>query len=208
MPSADIVCLGDSLTYGYMVRRSAVWPGLAARESGLRLLNRGVNGELTSGMLAGFSRAVLAERPRAVLLMGGANDIFSLEAPEKASAAALANMESMARLAVAAGIRPLVGIPLPFHLPVREDWAAETDFARASRLYDGYAEALTAWSAARGYYAVNFREGVRRALESTGEDPEGLYLDGIHLTERGHRLFADILLRALRELGFWAGAPA
>ena len=35
----EIICLGDSLTYGYGVRRSQCWTELAARESGWTLRN-------------------------------------------------------------------------------------------------------------------------------------------------------------------------
>ncbi|MDR3073453.1 MAG: hypothetical protein LBV01_01850, partial [Deltaproteobacteria bacterium] len=63
-----LVCLGDSLTYGYGVRRALVWTTLAAKDSGAEIVNRGVNGLLTEGMLALFPREVLAPRPDAALL--------------------------------------------------------------------------------------------------------------------------------------------
>ena len=65
-----IVCLGDSLTYGYGVPRKDGWVSLAAQATGHTLVNRGVSGDTTGGMLARFARDVLAQRPRRVLLMG------------------------------------------------------------------------------------------------------------------------------------------
>ena len=40
----DILCLGDSLTYGYGVPREESWCALASRLTGHRFLNHGVNG--------------------------------------------------------------------------------------------------------------------------------------------------------------------
>ena len=40
-----IVCLGDSLTYGYGVPRKDGWVSLAARATGHTLVNRGVSGD-------------------------------------------------------------------------------------------------------------------------------------------------------------------
>lgn len=51
-----IVCLGDSLTYGYGVPRKDGWVSLAAQATGHTLVNKGVSGDTTGGMLARFAR--------------------------------------------------------------------------------------------------------------------------------------------------------
>jgi len=85
-----IVALGDSLTVGetgfYNSNKSISYPKhlqILAEEylrhlgSGLKVvvLNRGVNGDLTSGMLERFSKDVVDERADYVIILGGANDI-------------------------------------------------------------------------------------------------------------------------------------
>ncbi|MDR2051485.1 MAG: GDSL-type esterase/lipase family protein [Deltaproteobacteria bacterium] len=192
-----IVCLGDSLTYGYEVRRSAVWTTLAGRESGALVLNRGVNGMMTSGMLERFRRDVLEERPDAALLMGGANDIlFELDA-----AGAENNMADMARRAREAGIRPFIGIPAPFCPPVRKDWRSMADFPGAAPLYEAYIQRLYALSEENAYERADFYGAVLKHAAESGEDLRSLYHDGLHLNERGHRVFAACLVRTLREAG-------
>ena len=96
-----VVCLGDSLTYGYGVPRKDCWASLTAARTGHTLVNRGVNGDTTGGMLARFGRDVLEERPQRVLLMGGANDIIygGSDAPARL------NLMAMVRQAEAAGSR-------------------------------------------------------------------------------------------------------
>lgn len=191
----SLVCLGDSLTYGYEVRRSRIWTTLAAKQGGLSILNRGVNGLMTSGMLACFSRDVLAPDPDAVLLMGGANDILSGLGPEEP----LQNMETMIERAENAGIVPLVGIPIPFCPPIREDWAAMTDFPARTPLYETFVDRLRVLAAKRNHTVVDFRKAVDEHTQTTGTSLRSLYLDGIHLNEDGHRLFAETLVRTVRD---------
>ena len=191
-----IVCLGDSLTYGYEVSRQKVWTALAREESGVPFINRGVNGLMTAGMLACFNRDVIGEKAGAVLLMGGANDILSGLGPAEPEK----NMAVMIDRAKEAGITPLVGIPIPFCPPIREDWAAMADFPERTPVYERYVENLRDLAEAKACAVVDFRAGLAEHARLTGIAQRALYGDGIHLNEEGHRVFAAILLRTLRAL--------
>ena len=85
-----IVALGDSLTVGETgfptSDESVSYPEyletlakqhLVSLQSGVEVnvLNRGINGDLTSGMLERFSRDVVDEKADYVVILGGANDI-------------------------------------------------------------------------------------------------------------------------------------
>lgn len=72
-----IVCLGDSLTYGFMLPRKKAWPGLLNEVPGINSLNKGINGDSTSGMLSRFQKDVVEENPSRVIIMGGTNDFLS-----------------------------------------------------------------------------------------------------------------------------------
>ena len=94
-----LICIGDSLTFGYGVHLSQRWTRLCAQETGWELVNEGINGDTTGGMLARMQGGVLAElregglgadRPYA-LLMGGSNDVFY----SGSDAAARENMGAM-----------------------------------------------------------------------------------------------------------------
>ena len=192
-----LVCQGDSITYGYEVRRSAVWTRLFQNQTGIETLNRGENGITTVGMMHRFSFDVLAENPDAVLIMGGGNDILSnlgTEEPEK-------NITEMIRRANTAGIRVLLGIPSPFCPPIREDWAAMADFPAMIPVYDAFAERLKLLAKSLKADTVDFRSGVARHIAQTGLPQRELYLDGIHLNEKGHGVFASILAERFAELG-------
>lgn len=114
-----ILCLGDSLTYGFGLPRGLVWTALCAAQTGAELLGRGVNGNTTGGMLAVLPDLLVREHPDAVLLMGGTNDI----AYGGDLAGARANMGAMAHLIIARGGLPLIGIPPGLRRPIRREWA-------------------------------------------------------------------------------------
>ena len=57
----DMICIGDSLTYGYGVRRAQCWTELASEMSGWTLVNHGICGDTTGGMLVRM-REILREK--------------------------------------------------------------------------------------------------------------------------------------------------
>ncbi len=87
-----VVALGDSLTAGYRasdpysIDRRVPYPyqleelirqRVALRGSGVQafVVNAGINGDSTEGMLERFDRSVEAEKPDAVVVWGGINDL-------------------------------------------------------------------------------------------------------------------------------------
>jgi lysophospholipase L1-like esterase len=186
-----IVCLGDSLTAGYGVGAHACWVALACAESRHAFLNRGICGDCASDMLARFSSDVMHERPDAVLLLGGSNDILFFGARHSAAGSILA----LAERAVSAGITPMIGTPPPLFPPgAPRLWDAAGCPDEAAALSADYAGLLRGEAAARGYAVVDFFRGFSTVPAGSRS---GLYLDGVHLTQAGNRLMADILLREL-----------
>ena len=84
----NIVCLGDSTTYGYMVGRNKVWTKIlndkfAEKNKNIKFINKGINGDMISGMLVRFEMDCIKENADTVILMGGVNDIFTCKPLEK-----------------------------------------------------------------------------------------------------------------------------
>ncbi len=190
-----ILCVGDSLTYGDGVSAEEAWPAVAARLSGLEFVNRGANGAITADMLARLPSRLERYRPAAAILMGGANDLIFLADAR----APLANMESMARLVERSGGRAFVGVPVPICPPIREDWAAVADFTAVQARYDEYAERLRDLCAQKGFTALDFRAGFAAAVARSGREARSFYIDGLHLTAEGHRIFAEVAVSAFAE---------
>ena len=59
MSMLDMVCLGDSIVYGYGVDYRNAWPYLASERLGLSIMNKGENGDTSAGMNARFMEDVV-----------------------------------------------------------------------------------------------------------------------------------------------------
>lgn len=183
MKLTKLVCMGDSLTYGYGVPRLQIWTALAGERLGLEVVNAGVNGDTTAGMLSRMERDVFSRAPSHVLLMGGGNDVFAAGT----GLTARTGLWAMVHQAMAKGIAPLLGLPprlVPDEVPPQ--WAAVIgDVAGAASAL----EELNGWlRAAAGGFGI-------RTVDFSGclDGAPGLRLDGIHPSAAGHRRMAEAL---------------
>jgi lysophospholipase L1-like esterase len=191
----ELICIGDSLTFGYGVRRNERWTALAAEESGWTLRNCGVSGDTTGDMLVRL-RALLAEPggrsdERCFLLMGGCNDIFY----SGSDASARENMAAMVHQLFAAGEAPIVAVgPDLSGGPYPHGWSELTDFHAAEETVREYGRWLERFCDAFGVRMLDFR---RDFLDRAGRPRPELYLDGLHPSREGHRVMAERVCRVL-----------
>lgn len=189
---STLYCIGDSLTFGPGVRVSQKWTTLAASEH-LHIVNMGVSGDTTAGMLARIQALTAApvyhsapgDRPM-VLVMGGTNDIFF----SGSDTAARGNLAAIVHQLSAAGYRVLVGIPLPVtpeNAP--QKWANLTDFHAAATMLEDYCAWLRSFAAAFDIPTVDLRSDFIGRSD--------LFADGLHPNAEGHRVIAKRLLEAL-----------
>lgn len=66
-----LICIGDSLTFGYGVHLSQRWTRLCAQETGWELVNEGINGDTTGGMLTRMQGGCSRSCARAALAPTG-----------------------------------------------------------------------------------------------------------------------------------------
>ena len=190
-----IICLGDSLTYGYGVRRAQCWTELAAEMSGWNVINRGICGDTTGGMLVRL-REILREGigkrdERCFLLMGGCNDIFF----SGSSTGARENMAAMAHQLFAEGEMPLIAVGPGIakgNFPTM--WSDLVDFPAAGEVVREYYEWLERFCLSFGVRMIDFRGDFR---DREGNIRAELYLDGLHLNPEGHRVMAERVAKVL-----------
>lgn len=180
-----LICLGDSLTFGLRVPQSQTWPRLVG-ETGVEVVNLGICGDTTGGMLARLP-AILKEYGKtqaAVLIMGGSNDIFYAGT----DAAARSNIGAMVHQVIAAGLTPVVGIPLPI-VPeaAPKEWEPVANFREAAKTLETYCAWLKTYCKAFGIPTVDFRADF---LDAQGNARGELFCDGLHPNAQGHRLMA------------------
>ena len=195
-----LFCLGDSLTFGFGVSRSARWTTLLEQKSGWQVVNLGVNGDTTGGMLTRLEPQVLSQindnagrLSSCVLLMGGSNDIFF----SGTDAQARANMAAMCQRLMGEGLRPAVGISLPVDcLNAPRQWGELVDFERAGSVMTGYCAWLKQFCRTFDLPVVDFAAD----FIDNGEVRHKLFWDGLHPNAEGHRLMALRMEQALDSL--------
>ncbi len=190
-----IICMGDSITYGFgLPDLSMRWSDLAAQRTGYTLVNCGVSGDTSTGMLARCQRQVFGKQADAMILLGGINDISILGKHHSACA----NVISMVRQAQAENLPVILGIPLPI---VPEDvpapiWDPMRNSEEIAALCCQYADWLRLYAQANQLPVIDFRTPF---LLPDGRANRLLFQDGLHPNEEGHRLMADALCRTLEK---------
>lgn len=195
-----IICMGDSITYGFgLMNLHERWSDVTQERTGISMINCGVSGDTTGGMLARCQTEVFGNKPDAMILLGGINDASILGEIRPIRA----NVISIYRQCMAYGVPVILGIPLPV---VPEDlgapsWEPDRDNAALGRLCAQYADWIRAFAADNGIPTVDFRTPF---LLPDGTANGALFQDGLHPTAEGHAKMADALCAVLQELHYTA----
>lgn len=178
-----IICLGDSLTYGYGVRRTKAWTTLARDRLGIEIVNEGISGDTSGGMLSRLNHSVFMQRPDAVFIMGGVNDLIA----GADLGVVKANIMSMVLQAKAKYIEPIIGIPADIQVDnIDMGWSELTDFNKISGEIKIYRQWIFKFCKSFNVRYVDFYEEIKNAGD------ENIRLDGLHLNERGNEIMAEI----------------
>lgn len=188
-----ILCMGDSLTYGYDVAPVNSWTSLVAAALALDIHNQGLCGDTTGGMLFRLRQQDLM-RYDAFFLMGGSNDIL-LNVPIDHIQS---HMEKMAVLLQRQEKPVFIGIP-PLTLPESAHYGWQESFAvdRHNEELSLYRDWLYAYCHTFDFTPVDFYQILAEAAKETHLP---LYADGVHPNERGYALLAKEAGKAFKTL--------
>lgn len=186
-----IVCLGDSLTYGYGVRRSKTWTKLSEDKLGIEIINEGISGDTTNGMISRIYNAVYSKSPEAVLIMGGVNDMIV-----GADLGIIkSNIMAMTHQSLAKYIDPIIGIPTKIHVEnVRLDWAEFADFNKVSQQLEEYNQWIKKFCKT---FKVKYIDFYTEFENKAGDKIKDIYVDGLHFNEQGNEIMAEIFCEAI-----------
>lgn len=109
MSITKLVCLGDSLTEGYGLDSSKRWTSHLEKLVPYPIINSGISGDTTAGMLARFNQDVLYYKPSHLIVMGGTNDIHH----RLDNNSILSNLYAISRQAMFHKITMIIGLPTP-----------------------------------------------------------------------------------------------
>jgi lysophospholipase L1-like esterase len=172
-----VVFLGDSIT--------AKWK-LADAFGGMKVANRGISGDTTRGMLCRLQDNVLDLHPKAVVFMGGINDLFGQ--PAGTAETVSANVRSILEgVKGAHGETPvLVCEILPCKTMSREK--VEACNAAIAEVVAGFSNAHLV----RTYGAF---------LNPDGTQDSSLFLDGTHPNAKGYGVWLRVLQPEVEKYG-------
>lgn len=176
----NIICFGDSNTYGYDPRgyfggrydADCRWVDILAAETGWTISNMGQNGrEIPVAALAFPVDTDL------LIVMLGTNDLLQGRSPEQAA-------ERLERfLSVISMDRSKILLIAPPPMAMGE-WVPSPQLIEDSRTFARLCQSLAEWL------------GIRFA--DAGKWDISLAYDGVHFTEQGHKAFAAGLLEELK----------
>ena len=189
----DIVCLGDSIVFGYGAPAGGGWPERSARRLGKHIVNSGENGDTTDEMLGRFEWDVVRYQPKEVVIMGGANDI--LMGIKQAHTRETVTL--LVERAFRSNIQPIIGIPISVDAKMLKQcwyscWTVEETLERFRAFHDW----LENFCKKRAIPAVDFYREYPDRMERITDGK--WYVDGLHPTREGYRVLADIFCETYR----------
>ena len=176
----NIICFGDSNTYGYDPRgyfggrydADNRWVDILAAETGWTISNMGQNGREISSAAPDFSVDT-----ELLIVMLGTNDLLQGRSPEQAA-------EKLERFLAAVPLdrsKILLIAPPPVALG---EWVSSQQLIDNSRTFARLCQALA--------------ERLVIRFSDAGKWNIPLAYDGVHFTEQGHKAFAAGLLEELK----------
>ncbi|HEV2134995.1 MAG TPA: SGNH/GDSL hydrolase family protein [Terracidiphilus sp.] len=169
-----VVFMGDSITEGWHLDQS--FPGKP-------YINRGISGQTSTQMLLRFRQDVIDLQPKVVVILAGTNDVAQNTGPISPEQTE-GDIVSMAQLAQANGIRPVICSILP---STEFWWHRGMDPAPKIAAIN---EWLKNFAAQQHYVYVDFYDKMK---DAQGGLPANLSRDGVHPGPAGHAVMNPLV---------------
>lgn len=184
-----IGALGDSLTYGWMVRKGYLdfWQEMMQEKypsAHIEVINAGIPGDTAAGGRLRLRRDVLSYNPYCILIQYALNDAYQGYSPEEFAGNLKAIVEEV-RTQSTAEVALLTSV---FLNNPRED-------AFIQRYYDRLESIATAYQLP----LVRVHELWRKRVAEHGDFGRLVQDDLVHPTEEGYRLMAEAVMDVFRE---------
>jgi lysophospholipase L1-like esterase len=189
------VFLGDSLTNGFQQGPGYLppryYPFTNLLESSLRIkltelntdkdiviVNQGIDGDSTRGMLERFSRVVEPENPNLVLLWGGINDLSTKSLPESV----VPNIIELVERTKSIG-----AIPIVLNVAPVTDVQFNEIIKKMNNLTKNFCNENE----------VDYIDVFSELIETQGKLMEDYSNDGVHLSDRGYQKIKPLIFRSI-----------
>lgn len=185
-----LLCLGDSLTYGFDVRPDQSWTALVSAKSLIHIDNEGQCGDTTTGMVYRLHQLDLS-RYDAFFVMGGSNDILldgDLENICRNIGIIVTTFKRQGK-PVYLGIPPLTQTESAMY-----GWQNAKDVEKHNDQLRQYRQWLLSYGKETECIVIDFYEALLEAKRWTGRN---LYADGVHPNAEGYAVLARKVLKVM-----------
>lgn len=176
MEGKKVVCLGDSLTYGYPYGPEVSWVCYVASRCPLELINAGVNGNTMEDMERRYQMDVQRHYPDFLVIFGGTNDAYRFETT---CAEVIYHLEKIIKITQNDKICPVVALPM---YALDEYSAGKIERIRIEERELAKRFDLPCLDFARAF------------TDPEGRVREDLYLDGVHPNIAGYKAMGRVAL--------------
>lgn len=178
-----VVFMGDSITDGWGRKYGKFFPGKP-------WINRGIGGQTTPQMLIRFRPDVIALQPKAVVILAGTNDLAGNTGPMTLSEIE-GNLQSMAELAVANGIRVVLSSVMPV-----SDYIRPQTPRRPNEKIRELNDWIKGYAAKHGHVYLDYYSAM---LDDAKVFRKELTYDGLHPGDAGYDVMQPLAEKAVAQ---------
>lgn len=184
----EILCFGDSLTYGFGLRREDTWIQFL-KNKGYQVKNFGVNGDVVPNIVRRMKSSEDVGEGTMVFLMGGTNDFLM----GYRSVDIFRDLKDGVNYIFSKGGIPLIGIPmLPTFCEEPSGYMLEQSICRQM---EGYRKDCYELAKRTGAYIIDFQFEMGKLKDF----PE-LFFDEVHPNVRGAQVMGEIFYNFLKNI--------
>lgn len=186
------ICIGDSLTTGFGINKEFSWFELLKLSSNFKLINKGVNGDTTTGILSRYYKDVIINSPCYLFIMAGTNDFLlnrSLNSVEE-------NLSLIIKEALENNIIPFIGIPpiIDESLAIKQ-WDSNINYSIVNNKLKSYRSYIITLCKKLNLKYIDFHSLFNDINKKhTGNS---LYLDGIHPNKYTHKAIFEKIKKVI-----------
>lgn len=185
----SIVCIGDSITFGFRVRKTESWVSVLSKKIKENIINKGIPGNTTGEMIERFEKDVVEFKPSKVLIMGGTNDVFLKTSINDI----LKNIDMMVEICEKNKFVPIILTPLPVKDDIVEKtWFKDRDYKEVNDCLGKLRQLLVEYGKKKNVGVID----VGTILAKNGKMKEYFLDDGIHVSKEIHNEIAKIIVNS------------
>ena len=181
-----IISIGDSLTFGYGISKNENWVSLLSKNVNLNIINKGINGDTSTGILSRFFKDILSNNPKVCIRMCGTNDILCGRKIDFV----IDNFNIMIKDCLDNDIIPIILSP-PKALKdlAKELWDSYIDYDDINSKLKLFSVVLERLCASNNVLFIDIYSAIPQN--------KAYYIDGIHLNKLGNNIIFNELRKAL-----------